>query len=386
MRFITANQIFNGKDFLPPHSVIILNKNNTVEDLVHSQSIDSSRIEIFDGIISPGFINTHCHLELSHLKNQINQQTGIVEFALNVIKKRNTFSIEEQIDAMQEADLLMKKQGIVAVGDISNDVNSIEVKQKSNLYYHTFVELIGLNPLNADKIFEQGAKTLQHFSQTNLSASLAPHAPYSVSEKLIELIVKDCIESRMPTSIHNQESLAENIFFKSKSGDFLKLYKNLGIDIDYFKPTDLSSLQSVLNSFHQQVKTLLVHNTFSNEKDIEVANFFNKEIFWCLCPNANLYIENSLPNLDLLLTKNCQITLGTDSLASNSTLSILEEINTLMKNYPKVELDKILKMATYNGAKFLGIDHQFGLIEKGKKPGINLITNRQPNYSLTVIC
>jgi cytosine/adenosine deaminase-related metal-dependent hydrolase len=99
------------------------------------------------------------------------------------------------------------------------------------------------------------------------------------------------------------------------------------------------------------------------------------QVFWCLCPNANRYIENTLPNIPLLLQANCTITLGTDSLASNHQLSLISEIQTIHQAYPEIPLSEMLHWATINGAKALNRSSQLGSFEIGKKPGLVLIEN-----------
>jgi len=380
MRYITADQIFSGKGFFPSHTVLVLDDKNKISDIATLDSIEKSKVEHFKGIITPGFINTHCHLELSHLKGIIKQHTGIVDFGLSVMKHRNEIVLELQQEAMQRADEEMKMQGIVAVGDISNSNSSIKTKQQSHLYYHTFVELIALNPERADLVFDAGKQLLSEFSNAQLSASLAPHAPYSASLELIKKISDDCFNLNKPTSIHNQESKAENEFFNSKSGDYLRLYDTINVPIDYFKATGKSSLQAIISSFNSKVNTLLVHNTFTSKEDIEIVQKTHPQLYWCLCPNANLYIENTLPNIVLLNANNCILTLGTDSLASNSQLSIIDEINAILKQHATFSLEVLLQAATYNGAQFLGIENQFGLIEKNRNSGINLIEGTSGNY------
>src|SRR4029078_1276708 len=85
-----------------------------------------------------------------------------------------------------------------------------------------------------------------------------------------------------------------------------------------------------------------------------------QEIFWCLCPNANLYIENALPPIELFRQNNCNIVLGTDSYSSNTSLNILDELKTLQKNFPSIAFEEMLPWATSNGAKALGIASKFG--------------------------
>ena len=382
MRYITSTQLFSGTEFLANDTVLVLDNDNSVIDITIQEKVEVSNIEQFEGIICPGFINTHCHLELSHLKGIIKQHTGIIDFGLNVIKHRNDTGLELQLEAMLIADKEMQKNGIVAVGDISNSTLSIAAKNQSDLYYHTFVELIALNPSRANVVFNDGVKLASEFERHHLSNSLAPHAPYSASLELINQITNYCKAQQKPTSIHNQESEAENDFFKYKSGNYLKLYEALNISIDYFNATSKSSLQSISSSLNTDVNTLLVHNTFTAKKDIEIVQENHSNLYWCLCPNANLYIENTLPDITLLQSSDCVLTLGTDSLASNSQLSIIEEINCILKHQPHINLQTLLKAATYNGAKFLGIEKQFGLLEKNKNCGINLIVGKAGKYSV----
>ncbi len=382
MRYISADHIFSGKEFLPTNSVLVLNHHGMISDIIPQEATEFSNIERFEGIISPGFINSHCHLELSHLKNIIKQHTGIIDFGLGVMKHRDDVSIEIQQEAMRQADQEMQRQGIVAVGDISNSSSSIQVKQNSTLHYHTFVELIALNPERANLVFGSGKELLAEFHKAKLSASLVAHAPYSVSLELIKKITDNCHDSDQPTSIHNQESNEENNFFKFKSGDYLRLYDTINVPINYFKATGKSSLQTIISSLHTEVNTLLVHNTFSNKEDIEKAEQLHSKLFWCLCPNANLYIENTLPNINLLYSQNCHLTIGTDSLASNKGLSIIEEINSIIKLQPHIPLEILLSAATHQGAKFLKLENSFGMIEKAKIPGINHISGNAGNYKV----
>lgn len=373
MRFLSATHIFSGKEFFESAPVLVLNDEGKIEDLLPAGSIEANRIEQYEGILTPGFINTHCHLELSHLKDRIARHTGIVDFGLAVIRHRNDIPEEQQLERMRQADRDMASQGIVAVGDISNTALSAGVKQGSSLHYHSFVELIALNPGRAELVFDAGKNVLEAFRQAGLAASLAPHAPYSCSKELIRLITAYDHHHKLPTSIHNQESKAENDFFLHKTGDYLRLYENLGLPTDYFTASGKSSLQTVLEAFQKDTDTLLVHNTFSGPGDVYAAQKTLKRLYWCLCPNANLYIENTLPDVALLNAEHCTLTLGTDSLASNSSLSILEEIIILQQHFPQIAPEVFLRAATWNGAEFLGIEGDYGSLEKGKTPGVNVM-------------
>jgi cytosine/adenosine deaminase-related metal-dependent hydrolase len=262
----------------------------------------------------------------------------------------------------------MQAQGIVAVGDISNSTFSFAAKKDSAIFYHTFFEVIGFNPAAADKIISD---VLQMRAAASLSrSSIVPHAPYSVSSKLMELI--NDLPNNQTISIHNQESAAENIFMQTASGDFTRLYEKFGIDISHFKAGFDSSLAAYIHLF-QSKKMGLVHNTFMSAADMELAKKSANEIYYVICANANLFIENKLPDIAFLQAAGANICLGTDSLASNHSLSMLSEINTIRTANPQIPLAELLQWATLNGAAFLGLEEQFGAFKIGSKPGINLI-------------
>jgi cytosine/adenosine deaminase-related metal-dependent hydrolase len=338
---------------------------------VSTQPYPGIEPEYVDGILCPGFVNTHCHVELSHLQGQTPQGTGLVEFIKSVqqLRESNEATI---IQAAAAADKQMYDNGIVAVGDISNSAHSLQVKTNSKLYYHNFIELFGFLPERAEIVFQNGLELQKQFKP--MAASLVPHAPYSVSKELFKLLKNYSDTHNNLLSMHNQECEDENKFYRYKNGKFLELYEAFGQDINYFKPQARNSLQSVVPLLSNKNNILMVHNTCTNLKDIYFVKRFDRHITWCFCPNANLYIEGRLPKVDLFLDEGFDITLGTDSLASNHKLCILSEMLTLQENFPVLTISKLLEWGTINGAKFLGIDEEFGSLEAGKTPGLNLLT------------
>lgn len=403
-RYITADYIFpvatppikNGIVVINPEKIII----EVLDPILKPLGKDfHSKIEQYSGIICPGFINAHCHLELSWMKGILPEKQGMAGFIKGLIAARSTYNQERALNAIEKAEQEMINNGIVAVGDISNNEITFAQKSKVNIKYHTFLEVFDLNPSKAKRVFNaaqellalypmlgnQHKENLQHQGgQQNGNSdqiSIVPHAPYSVSENLFKLIIKHGVQNNSLISYHNQESQAESELFISKSGPLYDYFTTLGINLDYIKKTGQNSLHSTLPSFSKTNKTLLVHNTFSNKEDILFAlDYFNapgqtamSNLFFCFCPNTNLYIENQLPDFQLFIDAGAQCTIGTDSLASNHTLSILDELKTITRNNPQIPLQTLLTWATLNGAKFLGFDKELGSIEKGKRPGLNLI-------------
>ena len=369
-RKFSADKIFTGHSFLNNQEVLITDAKGVVIDIVQRGEAGED-IESIIGIICPGFINCHCHLELSHLKGVIPEKTGLVDFILAILSRRNTNEIEI-LEAIEIAENEMIKNGIVAVGDISNNALSLAQKQRNNLYYHNFIEVSGFSPEIANHRFD-AAKEVYHQFKTSFphQTSVVPHAPYSVSKELFHRI--NSIEETRLSSIHNQETKEENELFISGGGDFNRLYETIGSDIkSFFHPSGKSSLQTAIPNITRPNKLLLVHNTTTSQDDIDFLNQRNvsTQAIFCLCINANLYIENNLPPIGLFIKNNCEIVLGTDSLASNHGLSILSEMVNIQKHFSGITLENMLSWATFNGAKALGIENKYGSLEKGRKPGI----------------
>ena len=335
--------------------------------LTAAEAKDISNIKHYQGVIVPGFINTHCHLELSHLKNKIEEKTGLTGFIKQILALRQQPE-EEILIAMQSADEEMYNNGIVAVGDISNVLLSKTVKLKSKIYYHTFVEVFNFNR-PADSVIAGALQLKKDFSL--LKASIVPHAPYSVSAELFQEI-KKVTQSDDVLSIHNQETQGENELFETGKGTFAEFFTDLGITQSEEHHNGKSAIHFHLPKLPKNINTLLVHNTMTSKADLDFAKNEHQNLYWCLCPNANIYIENTLPNIDVLKEAGLKLTLGTDSLASNHELNILAEMQTL-QDEKNISFDKSIKWATLNGAEFLGIANEYGSLELGKKPGIILI-------------
>lgn len=375
MRFISADQIFDGFRYLQAGTVLVLSPQNLLMDILSPGQIEINRIQHFSDLLCPGFVNVHCHLELSHLKGLIPRNTGLSGFATSLISKRGIAALEERLECMKEADQSLWKSGIVAVGDISNSSESLFVKRDSNIKYHTFVELIGLQPLNAPLIFDKGKELLHLFTRDGLAGSLVPHAPYSVSSELASLISAQALLSQAPICIHNQESAAELQFFMDKGGNINDLYAFLGLDISFFEAPGSSSLQ-VFDKLLQSRPRTFVHSTFSTKEDIQQAA--DSDTFWCFCPKANLYIEGVLPDYGLFPAET--ICFGTDSLASNDELNLCSELNAMRSAAACFDDLQLLRALTSNGARALGLQGTCGSFVKNKNTGLNHIKINKEAY------
>lgn len=380
VRKITAKRIFDGTHFIKD-KVLVVASDGLIEDIVNIKDAGSD-IEMRDGIICPGFINCHCHLELSHMKGRIPEKTGLVDFVFKVVTERH-HSEEEILSAIETAEGEMLQRGIVAVGDICNNDLTYIQKKKNRLRYYNFIEASGWLPQISNQRFNRALELYSKYSELDHQVAIVPHAPYSVSNNLwqkIQPYFKDKV-----VSIHNQETKHEDDFFKWGKGDFIRMYELMKLDNSHHEPTGKTSLQSYYNKLGPASNALLVHNTFISTDDIR---FVKNEVdgpntFYCLCVNANLYIEDALPPVTKIRKLTDKIVLGTDSLASNHSLNIMDEIVSIKKHFKEVKDEELLRWATSNGAKALKLDDQLGSFEKGKKPGI--VEIKDMNYAMRLV-
>lgn len=370
---ITADRIYTGTSGPLHHKVITVDQEGTILQIDDLSNHDASSVQHFSGAIVPGFINTHCHLELSHMKGRANTGTGLVPFLKTVVNFRD-ISMEEILDAIDQADAEMWNGGVMAVGDISNKADTAARKNQSKIQYYTFVEFFDfLQEEGAENWFNNFKPAYDQQSDSNGNRkSAVPHAPYTVSRNLFQKI--NALNAPGNTvSIHNQETPGENALFLNKTGSFLDFYEGFGFPLDQFTPNGKPSIYYALENMDPNCRTLFVHNTESTPEDIRAAQAWSNNIYWATCPNANLYIENRLPNYQYFLDTEAKVTIGTDSLTSNWQLSILEEMKTIARFQSYVPFQTLLRWATINGAEALGFDDQLGSIEVGKKPGLLLL-------------
>ena len=383
MRKIGADIVFPVSHPPIPNGVIVLDAQGAILDIGPMDGHDPDTIERHFGVLTPGFINTHCHLELSHMKGRVDTGTGLLPFLVSVVSFRD-IAQEEILDAIEKADREMYENGIVAVGDISNKADTSATKAQSPLRYYTFVEMFDfMQDHLAQSTFDNYRQVFEAMDGTGKNRkSCVPHAPYTVSPQLFELL-DQCNPEGCTVSIHNQETWHENELFLTKGGGFVDFMAGFGFRLDHFKPSGKPAIHYALENMNPRNRTLFVHNTQSTPEDIRAAHAWGGEqVFWATCPNANLYIENRLPNYQYFLDEKARMTIGTDSLTSNWQLSVLEEMKAIARYQSYVPFETLLCWATLNGARALGFDSELGSLEVGKKPGINLL-NLDASLKLT---
>ena len=311
--------------------------------------------EFYSGVLAPGLVNAHCHLELSYLRGAIPEGCGFAGFAGAMGQVRERFGPEERLRAVAAADAAMWQDGVQAVGDISNGDTTFSVKERSRVAYHTFIEFFGLRLASADSV-----RPLLRHPHT----SLTPHSLYSVQDAPLRAIAA---RGDAPLSIHFMETPAEAELFEQR-GELWEWYRKAGFTCDFLHYG--SPARRIVESVPADRSVILIHNCCVNQQDIDlIMNHFTAPVWWCLCPGSNRYISRLVPPVELLRRNGLNICLGTDSLASNTALSLLGE----MQHLGKIPLAELLTWAAPNGARALGFS-ELGEVAAGKRPGLAVLS------------
>ncbi len=355
-RKIASNWLWTPEGFLR-RPLVTLDDGGRILDVRTCDAPDREPFtEFHAGLLTPGFVNAHCHLELSALRGRIPEGCGFAGFARAMGEVRGLADEEERRAAIAAADAEVTRGGIVAVGDIANGEAAFDVKSAGRIAYRTFAEFFGLRTMAAD-----GLRPLLRHPRT----SLTPHSVYSVQDAPFRAL---CAEGTAPLSIHFMESPAEAELFAGR-GPLHEWYARAGFVCDFLHYG--SPAERLVRSIPAERPLILVHACCVGEEEVRrILAHFTAPVYWCLCPRSNRYISRLAPPVALLRSLGARICLGTDSLASNRSLSLLDELRAL----GGVPLRESLRWATLGGAEALGLDDALGTVAPGKRPGLNLLT------------
>ncbi|MFM7839284.1 MAG: amidohydrolase family protein [Chitinophagaceae bacterium] len=368
-----ADHVFTGHDWLGADHVLITDKEGVILELLPKAEAGEG-VQELRGILCPGFVNAHVHLELSYLKGKIPRRSGMIDFLLAVMGSRQQ---EEAVilKAIADADAAMYANGIAVAGDICNTPHTLHQKKVSSVCYHNFIEVTGVRSALATTRLVDALSLQQQFVRYwPTQTTVVPHALYSVAPQLLQEIIQ--LPDNQLLTLHNQESVDEQNFLSGQPGSFQRLYEALQLDLHELPPAAAQHWKTWLPALQEQQTLLLVHNVTTTARDLtDLHNLgIRSQVYFCLCPKANLYIGNGLPDVPLLRSSGLPLVIGTDSLASNDELNILAELRTLHQYFPEIPQPELLQWATLNGARALRQEEQYGSFDRQKKPGVLLLS------------
>ncbi|MCF0177088.1 MAG: amidohydrolase family protein [Bacteroidales bacterium] len=332
----------------------------------------------YDGVLVPGFVNSHCHIELSHLKGLFTKGSGMDGFIQQINALRTNVKREERIAALTHEMDNLYHQGVSAMADISNCNESFAAKAASKLYTRTFLEVFGTEPKDVPAIMEDVLSLQREAMGYGLDAAPTPHSCYTMSQELNRRVAAEGLKNGY-ISYHSEESREENDMVRYGTGALADDYNSRGTTT--LPVFGVSSLIYFIENLKKAItlpidaNVLLVHNVDTSSESIQAAKKAFRRSFWVLCPLSNIFIHNALPPVNLLRENGLTICIGTDSLSSNDQLCMVDELRCIQENYPEIPLSELLTWATYNGAVAIGKDSIYGSFDIGKRPGVVLIEN-----------
>ena len=330
------------------------------------------------GALVPGFINAHCHVELSHLHKKFRKGTGMAGFIDQINELRDWAGREAKAQLVQEWMDKMWADGVSAMADISNDDSSFDVKGSHKMYTRTFLEVFGSEPHMCEGVMAEVTELGRVADKAGIDAAPTPHSCYTMSPQLLIASAAAGL-AKGYLSYHSQESQEEEDLLRSGSGAMYENRRRSGMSTP--PVTGESSLKYFLDRLADAKPApydehiLLVHNVCLAQDDIDAAKKVMNNVYWAVCPLSNIFIHNALPPIPLMRRNGLAITLGTDSLSSNDDLDMVKEMYCLHANFPEVPMSEILTWASMNGAAFLSKEDTLGSLSAGKKPGVVRISD-----------
>lgn len=352
MRRIAAHYLID-RGRITPRPLVECDDEGRIVRIGQWERLDNiPQAEFYAGALTAGFVNAHCHLELSYLRGAIERGTGFGGFARAIGQVRGNYTIEERQRALAAASQRMWAEGVQAVADIINDDSSLEHKRQSPIRYHNFAELFGLR---ADVAAMNNLLTAPN-------TTLTPHSTYSLqSASFAAAVASDTL------SIHFMESPDEEELYRGE-GSLAAWYGRMGWECDFLHYG--SPVGRIIGQVERFRRVLLIHCCCLKRSDVEaLLNHFSVPPTFVLCPQSNRYISGLQPPAKMLMECGARVAIGTDSLASNSSLSIIEELKLLTE----IPLATRLEWATAGGAEALGISAEMGSVEIGKRPGLVIV-------------
>ncbi|MCL6584647.1 MAG: amidohydrolase family protein [bacterium] len=338
--------------------------------LHHHQAGQARLVDHGDGVIMPSLVNAHTHLELSCLAGKIRPAAfGFVDWIRQLVRARAECTASEVAEGIRSAIGELWQRGVGLVGDISNTGASIDELRKSSLSARIFLEAIGFRPQREleNQAAIQAALALGPHSAAGVHLSLAAHAPYSVSARYLQLLRQSELWSDRPFSIHVAESCHELLFLASGEGELKSFLIERGVWDESWSPPRTTPVRYLSGQGILRPRTICVHANWVSDEDIELLA---KTATWvCLCPRSNYNLGTGLSPVLKFLERGVPLCLGTDSLASNSSLCLWQEMAFLKAALPNLSSRKILRMATLSGALALG-EKGLGKIEAGQEASL----------------
>ena len=382
-RGVTADWVVTGKPDQTPLAggAVVVDGAGRIEALGPAGDLKTrypdARWDHVRGVVLPGLVNAHTHLELSALKGQVPGGAGFAPWAKAMLERRRELSPEADLEAIDAGVSALLRAGTAAVGEVTNTLAALPLLATAPLLGRVFHEVFGLSEQAGRGMLEAALRArAERELPANLSWALCPHTLHTLHPSVVREVMQQVRSAGERSSLHLLEHSAERFFLRDGTGPFADFVASIGASREGFTPpgTDPVSYAASLGVLAPDV--LLVHLCGATRE--ELSRVVDSGAQAVLCPRSNLFIELKLPPLFDMLEAGLLPALGTDSLASNTSLDVLAEAAALHARFPQVEAARVFAMATWYGALALGLSHRVGALAEGLAPGILAVDLDKP--------
>jgi cytosine/adenosine deaminase-related metal-dependent hydrolase len=330
----------------------------------------SAEIDLGEVAVMPGLVNAHTHLELSYLRDEVPPSSEFVTWIRGVMAARRLRPdprSPEILDAIDRGIAEAVACGTAVVGDISNTLATFTPLTRSPLAGVVFYELIRFNAADPETFVDIARHELDRLEPTErVRVSLAAHAPYSVAPLVLRAIRRAVDRDPfLPCSVHLAESVAEVEFISNGGGPWRVLLEELGVWDPAWVPPGGTPVEFLDDAGFLDARVLAVHGVQMDDADLIRLGARGSTLV--TCPRSNGHTGAGAPPIEDFYKSDVRIAIGTDSLASSPDLNIFAEMATMRALAPGVPASRLIGSATYEGARALGFDAEYGTIEPGKR-------------------
>ncbi len=372
---ITSPPFEDGAVVFDGDSIVALGDKREILEEFPNASIE----DFGDAAILPAFINCHSHLELSAMRGFLdNVEENFIEWLLKLTNSR-----EVQSEADRELSAIFgategARSGISFFADIARfGKASFSALKTVGLRGITYQETeFSPSDQTAKVDFAKLAEKIENLCENEteiVKVGISPHAPYTVSPKLFELIAEYSLEKNLAVSIHAAESTNEELLMRNGNGVFADYFDKQNIS---WKTPETSTIKYLAKLGVLQTKPLLAHCVNVDEEDLDLISKSDSSI--AHCPKSNAKFCHGIAPLGGFLNRNLRVGIGSDSVVSNNTCDLIEEVRfasllSRTKNF-HVTAEQSLRLATIDSARAVGMEREIGSLEVGKKADFAIVS------------
>lgn len=372
-RIVHADHVVLGD--APPidDGALVVDAEGTILDVGKATDIlprhSGAALSHFPGVLFPGLVNAHTHVELSALRGKVNGGHGFVAWVDRLVSIRTEITSEETEEAIHDAARELKTCATVAVGDVTNTLEPTHPLARQGIGGCVFHEVFGIDRSVVMKRIEGLREEVEEQARTwptdDLTYAPAPHTLFTLHVDAVKALLESAEKRSLRTSLHLAEHPAERRAVEQGDGPVVEWFLARMKQTPEFPKRPLLDVAEEVGALRPGV--ILVHLAEARRGELDRVARSGASVV--LCPRSNLFIENRLPPFLAIREAGIEAALGTDSLASNTSLDVLAEARALRDRFPSVPSWELIKMATWNGARALG-RQDLGRLSKGARPGV----------------